>query len=153
MKEDCRIYTNHFVNIASNSRNNTGWYIFFDAVYGIMMNINKGNHKHLICCDTSFYQQSGVNILNSCYFTYSLKEKREQHFRKSFIISCRVNELQLNFLELLCYNFLSSHKSLSSNPRRQKFLPPMISHPLYGGGTSYDLFETSLLSPACRFSV
>ena len=60
-----------------------------------------------------FYLQSGINVLSACHFTYSPKTQEEQNFRKSFIISCTVNALQLNFLEILCYHILSSHKSLS----------------------------------------
>ena len=37
------------------------------------------------------------------------------NFRKSFIILYTVNALQLNFLEIICYHILLSHKSLSSN--------------------------------------
>ena len=49
--------------------------------------------------------------LNACHFTYSPDEERKQDFRKSLIISYKVNALQLNFVELLCYNFLTCHKS------------------------------------------
>ena len=57
---------------------------------------------------------STIDILNACHFTYSPKEQRLQNFRKSSIISHRVNALQIIFLELLYY-LLSSHKSLCSN--------------------------------------
>ena len=64
---------------------------------------------------TALYLQSGINVFSADHFTYSHKTQQEQNFRKSLIISCRVNVLQLNFLKILCYHILSSHISLSSN--------------------------------------
>ena len=70
--------------------------------------------------------QSGVNVISACYFTYSPKTQRELNFRKSLMVSYRVYALKLNFLEILCYYILSSHKSLSPN-KYPKFLLLVIS--------------------------
>ena len=76
------------------------------------MNINKVKRdKCDLSSDTSLYLQSGINLIRTCHFTYSPKTKQEQNFRKSLIISYRVNALQLNFLEIL-YHILLSHESL-----------------------------------------
>ena len=47
-----------------------------------------------------------------CHFTYSPNEQRERHFRKSLIISYKIDALQLNFLELLYYYLLLTHERL-----------------------------------------
>ena len=66
------------------------------------MNINEVKHdKCDWCSDTSIYLQSGINVLSVCHVTYSPKTQQDKNFRKSLIISYRVNALQLNFLEIL----------------------------------------------------
>ena len=64
----------------------------------------------------SLYLQYGINVLSARHFTYSPKTQQEQNFRKSLIISYRVNALQLNFLEMLLNIVVS-----------QKFKPKLIS--------------------------
>ena len=92
------------------------------------MNVNKVKHdKCNRPSDTSLYLQSGINVLSSCHFTYSPKTQHEHNFWKSLLISHRVNALQLNFLEILCYHILSSHKSLAQINNKCKVLIPMIS--------------------------
>ena len=79
------------------------------------MNIDKVKGQvRLISSDTSLYLQSSINVFSVCHFTYSPKTQQEQNFRKSVIISYRVNALQLNFLKIL-YHIFPSHESLSSN--------------------------------------
>ena len=91
-------------------------FIIWFPVWNHIININKVKHDNCFWSSyTSLYLQSGINVLSACHFTYSTKTQAEQNFRKSIIISYRVNALQLNFLDLLCHHILSSHKSLSSN--------------------------------------
>ena len=49
------------------------------------------------------------NVLRACHFT-SPKTQQEQDFRKSLIISYRVNALQLYFLEILLSYIVVSQK-------------------------------------------
>ena len=92
------------------------------------MNINKVKHdKCDWSSDTSLYLQSGINVFSACHFTYSSKTQQEQNLRKSLIISYRVNALQLNFQEILCYHILSLHKKFMLKLISAKFLLPMIS--------------------------
>ena len=37
-------------------------------------------------------------------------QEQEQNFKKSLIITYGFNALQLNFLEILCWHLLTSHK-------------------------------------------
>ena len=91
-------------------------HFFRRPIWNHIMKINKVEHdKCDWSSDTSLYLQSGINVLSACYFTYLPKTQQEQNFRKSLIISYGVNALQLNFLKILCYHILLSHKSLSSN--------------------------------------
>ena len=64
---------------------------------------------------TSLYLQPRINVLSACHFTNSPKTQEEQNFIKFLIISYRVNAPQRNFLKILCYHILTSHKSLSWN--------------------------------------
>ena len=59
--------------------------------------IDKMTHHFIDVGTIILHYKSSINVLNACHFTYS---PNEQHFRKSLIISFRVNALQLNFLEL-----------------------------------------------------
>ena len=62
------------------------------------MNINKVKHEKCnVSSDTSLYLQSGINVLSACHFTYSPKTQQEQNFRKSLMISYRVNETKFHF--------------------------------------------------------
>ena len=66
-----------------------------------MMNINKVKHEKCNwSSDTSLYLQPSKNVLNAYYVAYSPKVQvqRNQHFKKSLIISNIVYALQLNFL-------------------------------------------------------
>ena len=92
------------------------------------MNINEVKHdKCDWSSDTSLYLQSGINVLSACHFTYSPKTRLEQDFRKSLIISYRVNALQLNFLEILRYrNYIVVSQKFKLKLISAKFLLPMI---------------------------
>ena len=75
----------------------------------------------------TLYLQSGIDVLNVCHFTYSPKTQQEQNFRKSLIISYRVNALQLYILEILCYHILSSAKKFKLKLISAQFFLTMIS--------------------------
>ena len=82
------------------------------------LKLNPGNEMLKIRC---------WKLKSACHFTYSPKTQEEQIFRKSLIISYRVNALQLNFLEILLLSYIVVSQKFKLKIIGAKFLLPMIS--------------------------
>ena len=104
-------------------------YLALYPVWNHIMNINKVKHdKCDWSSDTSLYLQSGINVLSACHFTYSPKTQQNQSFRKSLIISHRVNALAATkFSRNTSLSYIVVSQKFKLKLKNAKFLLSMIS--------------------------
>ena len=98
------------------------------SVWKHIMNINEVKHNKCDwSSDTLLYLQSGINVLSACHFTCSPKTQQEHNFRKSLIISYRVNFSAAKFSRNTLLSYIVVSQKFKLKLISAKFLLPMIS--------------------------